>query len=207
LARVTYLRWKGLCASAGCLARQGAYDQVARSWRSWGRRYHTLEHLEACLREFDAARELAQYPTDVEFALWFHDAAYTTWLTNNELRSAELAARILSGCNLEAGAIERICTAIRATQHTSVPLQGDPALVVDIDLSILGQSSDLYGQFEVNVRREYWWVPKRRYRIARTAVLESFLERPVIYHFDFFRERYEAVARENLRAAIAQLKG
>jgi predicted metal-dependent HD superfamily phosphohydrolase len=205
VSRITWWRWQGLCAAAGCDAERSIYEQVLRSWRSRGRRYHTLAHLEACLREFDAARGLAQFPAEVEFALWFHDAAYTTWLTDNEMRSAELAARTLSACRLDAAAVERICAGIRATQHAATRLHGDPALIVDVDLSILGQPAAVYDQFEVDVRREYWWVPKRRFRIARSTVLQSFLKRPAIYHCQHFRERYEQAAQENLRRAIATL--
>jgi predicted metal-dependent HD superfamily phosphohydrolase len=91
---------------------------------------------------------------------------------------------------------------VLATAHTADRLTGDAALVVDIDLSILGQSQPLYDRFERNVRREYWWVPRRRFVAARRGILQSFLERSSIYCWPQFRERYEAAARANLARVI-----
>jgi predicted metal-dependent HD superfamily phosphohydrolase len=83
---------------------------------------------------------------------------------------------------------------------------GDAALVVDIDLSMLGQPERVYQEFERNVRREYWWVSRRRYVAGRCAILESFLKKPSIYRYPEFERRDEAPARANLAAAIAGLR-
>jgi predicted metal-dependent HD superfamily phosphohydrolase len=45
--------------------------------------------------------------------------------------------------------------AILATRHRDTEPTDDAALVVDIDLSILGQPALVYREFEHNVRREY----------------------------------------------------
>jgi predicted metal-dependent HD superfamily phosphohydrolase len=92
-----------------------------------------------------------------------------------------------------------------ATAHVADALTGDAALVVDIDLSILGRPQQVYDQFEKNVRREYWWVPRRRYVAARREILQSFLARSAIYHWPQFQELYEATARVNLERAIDAL--
>jgi predicted metal-dependent HD superfamily phosphohydrolase len=200
-------RWQAACAACGFAGTPRGYGRVIRGWSSWGRRYHTLGHLEACLEEFDQARSLAVRPGEVELALWFHDAVYRTRASDNEARSAVLAAEILSRDGLETGSVERVTAAIMATRHQGGEPSGDAALVVDIDLSILGQAEDVYLEFENNVRREYWWVPRRKFAAGRCAILESFLKRPAIYHFAEFRTRYETAARDNLAAAITKLKG
>jgi predicted metal-dependent HD superfamily phosphohydrolase len=166
-----------------------------------------LGHLEACLRKFDQVRDLAVNAGEVELGLWFHDAVYRTWRSDNEARSAALAAEIMGRGGAESGSIERVNAAIMATRHQGMEPNGDAALVVDIDLSILGQPEDAYQEFERNVRREYWWVPRRRYVAGRCSILESFLNRPSIYRYPEFQRRYEAAARVNLAAAIARLKG
>jgi predicted metal-dependent HD superfamily phosphohydrolase len=104
-------------------------------------------------------------------------------------------------------AVHRVVTSILATRHRGREPNGDAALVVDIDLSILGQPEATYLQFERNVRREYWWVPRRRYVAGRCAILESFLNRASIFRYPEFQRRYEATARVNLALAIARLNG
>jgi predicted metal-dependent HD superfamily phosphohydrolase len=199
-------RWLSLCDAVGCRGSARDFHGVLRRWRSWGRRYHTLAHLDACLREFDSVKSFADHPGEVEMALWFHDAIYRTWRADNELRSADWAARVLTVGGADSAVVERVRQLVLATRHGDEPLQGDAALVVDVDLSILGQSGVVYNQFERDVRREYWWVPRKKYVAARVGVLQGFLERQRIYHFDAFAERYEVRARENLAGAIGVLR-
>ena len=65
----------------------------------------------------------------------------------------------------------------------------------------------VYDRFERNVRREYFFVRRPRYIAGRSAVLQSFLDRPRIYGTDWFFARYEAAARQNLTHALAALHG
>jgi predicted metal-dependent HD superfamily phosphohydrolase len=199
-------RWRAVCKGCGFESTLRDYKRVIRGWSSWGRHYHVLGHLEACLKEFDRVRDLAVNAGEVELALWFHDAVYRTWRSDNEARSATLSAEIMGRGGAESGAIERVNAAIMATRHQGMEPNGDAALVVDIDLSILGQPDSVYQEFERNVRREYWWVPRRRYVAGRCAILASFLQRTLIYQYPEFQRRYEAPARANLAAAIAGLR-
>jgi predicted metal-dependent HD superfamily phosphohydrolase len=202
---LSFQRWSRACDAIGVQPLEREYRRVCRAWRSLGRHYHTLTHLDACLRELDAEIELAERPAEVELALWFHDAIYRTWRNDNEARSADLAARCLAAA--PADCRERIQRMILATVHRAEPLQGDPALTVDVDLSILGQPADTYAAFERAIRREYWWVPRARYVAGRGRVLKSFLDRANIYHHAPFREKYHQRARENLARALEQLGG
>ena len=198
-------RWRAACATLNVGACDREHRKLLRAWRGWGRHYHTVEHLAACLRELDGVRTHAQHPAEIELALWFHDAVYRTYRRDNELRSAEWAVQFLTAQGASADVVSRVRQLVLATAHLAEALTGDAALVVDIDLSILGQPQSVYDQFERNVRREYWWVPKHRYVTARSGILQSFLTRPAIYHWPQFRERYEAAARENLERAIRSL--
>jgi predicted metal-dependent HD superfamily phosphohydrolase len=206
LAVATLTRWRSVCDAIGIRSSDRQYARLLAAWSSFGRHYHTVEHLEACLREFDRARDLAQRPAEVEFALWFHDAIYRTYRKDNERRSAEWAARILAEQGAAADVIANVRELVMVTEHSAVTLTGDAALVVDIDLSILGTSPAVYDEFERNVRKEYWWVPERRFAAARYAILRSFLDRPSIYHWPRFQQRYEAAARANLERAIRALQ-
>jgi predicted metal-dependent HD superfamily phosphohydrolase len=203
-ALVNFDRWSRACIDVGVAPDEGDYRRVRRAWRGMGRHYHTLSHLEACLHELDAARELAVRPAEVELALWFHDAVYRSWRRDNEAQSAALAERMLRAA--PADTVERIRQSIFATMHRDEELAGDTALVADVDLSILGAPPGIYAQFERAIRREYWWVPRTKYVAGRGAVLTRFLERAAIYQHDSFYHRYEAQARANLAAALSQLR-
>jgi predicted metal-dependent HD superfamily phosphohydrolase len=202
-ALANFERWSRACMDIGVAADEGDYRRVRRAWSGMSRHYHTLTHLEACLREFDAARHLAARAGEVELALWFHDAVYRSWRRDNEQQSADLAARLLRAASIET--VERIRQMVLATTHRDEDFAGDTALVVDIDLSILGQTPEIYAQFERAIRREFWWVSRARYVAGRSAVLQKFLGRAAIYRHDHFRGKYESQARANITAALEQL--
>ena len=60
------------------------------------RYYHTLQHIAECLVRFHTIRHLATNPSEIEVALWFHDAIYDTRRDDNEVRSAEMGASVFS---------------------------------------------------------------------------------------------------------------
>jgi predicted metal-dependent HD superfamily phosphohydrolase len=203
MTAVNYARWSRVCIEVGVAPEERDYRRVRRAWRSMGRHYHTLEHLDACLRELDTARDLAVRAAEVELALWFHDAVYRGWRRDNEARSAALAAEVLRAAPIET--VARIRQMVLDTCHHDEELGGDTALVADVDLAILGQPPDAYAAFARAIRREYWWVPRARYAPARSAILQRFLGRSSIYQHDLFYERYERQARTNIAAELGSL--
>ena len=69
----------------------GADSWCTRLWRAH-RAYHTLRHIEACLAWMRDAPLEDDDRIAAEFAIWFHDAVYDTRASDNEERSADLAA-------------------------------------------------------------------------------------------------------------------
>lgn len=201
------VRWEALGAhldqSGNAWRREG--KRLVRSWGRWPRRYHNTPHLLACLRHLGDVRGQLDDAVAVELALWFHDAIYWPWRPLNEEKSALWAESFLRTAGLSPSLIATVSRHILDTRHQAVPSAGDAQWVVDIDLAILGQREAVYRQFEHDVRSEYRWVRWPRYVAGRSAVLQSFLDRPAIYNTPWFRERYETAARTNLAAAIAAL--
>lgn len=94
---------------------------------------------------------------------------------------------------------------IVATAHAASVHDEDAAVLVDVDLSILGADAQTYDRFECDVRKEYWWVPGPLFRQTRAKILQSFLDRPSVYATAHFRERLEQMAREDLGRAIGAM--
>jgi predicted metal-dependent HD superfamily phosphohydrolase len=171
------------------------------------RRYHDVRHIDDCLAQLDTALSLADAPEEVELALWFHDAVYDTTSSQNETRSAEWATTFLQAAGAAADKSARVAGHILATRHSAEPLSGDAALVVDVDLSILGRDPPEFATYEQAIREEYRWVPRLIYRRKRAEILQSFLDRRAIYQTSHFHARFERQARDNLDWAIQRLRG
>jgi predicted metal-dependent HD superfamily phosphohydrolase len=181
------------------------FAAIVAAYSEKHRHYHTREHIEHCLREFDSAVDLANEPAEIELALWFHDAIYDPYRSDNEERSADWACSLLQKHSADPARVERVRSLILATRHAVPATTPDSQLLVDIDLAILGADEQAYAVFEANVRKEYRWVPAILFRTKRAEILESFLSRPQIYSTRPFHERYEVSARRNLAKAIETL--
>lgn len=200
---------------ARCWSRIGAEgtgealrDDLRARYGEPHRRYHTVVHLEECLGAFAAAEArgvAADDPGAVEVALWFHDAVHDPKAGDDEARSAALARDRLGAAAVAEARVERVAALVLATRHSAVPRPGDEALVVDVDLAILGADPARFDEYDGQVREEYAWVPGPIYRRERRRVLQGFLARPSIYTTEDFRRRLEEPARGNLARAIARL--
>ena len=199
-------RWHQLMERWSAPQHDDVYAQLESAYAEPHRHYHTGQHIADCLEQFDMACDLTTAPEEVELALWFHDAIYRPTFSKNELRSAEWARRFLRSVGGDETRSQRVFDHIMATQHGAGTLSGDTAVVVDIDLSILGRETSEYDVYERAICEEYKWVPGPLYRKKRAEILESFLERPAIYETRHFHETYEESARENLRRAIETLR-
>jgi predicted metal-dependent HD superfamily phosphohydrolase len=185
-------------------------DELVRAYAAPERHYHNLTHIEAMLGLMRSYEDAVFDPQSVEAAIWFHDAVYDTRRHDNEERSAQLAADRLTGL-LSPDRIALIASMIRATAGHHVPdglddaQLRDCALFLDMDLSVLGSTPDVFAAYEEGVRREYGWVPDALWREGRRKVLQGFLDRPAIYMSPQFRARHEAAARSNLTRSLERL--
>ncbi|MCC6562382.1 MAG: N-methyl-D-aspartate receptor NMDAR2C subunit [Xanthomonadales bacterium] len=168
------------------------------------RHYHSLAHLEDCLRQAANLRPQFAHAGEVEFALWVHDAIYDTRKTDNEQRCADWARQSVITAGLDAAVARRIHELILATRHAALPATADAALLVDIDLSILGADAARFDAYEHEIRSEYHWVPSFLFNLKRKQLLREFLARPKIYSSAEYQRRLEAPARANLARSIAR---
>ncbi|MBX6367733.1 MAG: hypothetical protein IRZ04_07110, partial [Rhodospirillales bacterium] len=138
----------------------------------------------------------------VELALAWHDAVYDPRASDNEEKSAALFRAAATRHRLEprlAADVERLILRTKTHLAGSRP---DEQIMIDIDLSILGAAPDVFDAYDRSIRREYAHVPEAEWRERRTAVLRRFLLRDPLFTTRFFRERYEAQARDNLARAV-----
>jgi len=198
-------RWLKLMNSMGLPPCEECFDSLVVAYSERNRHYHTAQHIEAMLRHFDLTADLAEHSNEVELAIWFHDAIYKPFSSSNEKDSAEWAKEFLADNNYDENVIDRVYKLIMATQHEGVVGHRDEKLIVDIDLTILGTPKHVYDEFERNVRKEYRWVPSFIYRNKRKQLLKSFLAQDSIYHLEYFKDKFEDTARENINRVINAL--
>jgi predicted metal-dependent HD superfamily phosphohydrolase len=206
-AAISAAAWQRLWGELGARTVSGGLlNQLVAAYSERHRHYHTLRHLRECLAQFDAAASLARQPADVELALWFHDAVYDPQRDDNEERSADWARASVLAAGCAPQRAERIAELVLATKGHAAPAgDADCALLLDIDLAILGASAARFDGYEQEIRAEYAHLPQDRFEAARARVLQSFLDRPRIYLTDAYRDALEPAARSNLQRSLARL--
>ena len=184
------------------------FTELAIAHTQASRHYHNLNHIEYLLKLADSVRELAQSPSAIELAAWFHDYVYDPRQQNNEVESALYAKRTLTQLKLDPCLVISVEQIILSTQkHQPLSNYLDNKLFLDLDLAILGEPQSQYWQYARAIRQEYSWLSDRIYQEGRKQVLTNFLERERIYYTDYFWQRREQQARANLMAEIKLLSG
>jgi len=183
------------------------YERLTTAYAEAQRHYHNRQHIADCLAEFDQAQHLARQPAAVEFALWFHDAVYDPKAGDNEEQSAALAQRCFAEAGTSGPLAAAVARLVMATKSHEVGADSDTGLVVDVDLSILGQDERRFCDYEQQIRQEYAWVPKAVFASKRAEILQRFLARDRIFVTEWFRNKYERQARQNLEVSISKLRG
>lgn len=196
--------WKR-CVSASSDSAPCVSAELVRLYSEPHRRFHTLDHINDCLRRFDEVGPLMKRPEAVELALWFHDAIYKPGARDNEERSAELFARESAGA--EAAFTSRVCDLILATKHVVSDLPGDRGFMVDIDLGGFADPWDLFMSKGEDLRAEHATQSDDEYYRSQIKFLSRLERRRYFYCTSYYRSRYEKSAKENVHRLLELRKG
>lgn len=139
------------------------------------------------------------------FSIFYHDIIYNPERQDNEEQSAELAELRLKKLGLPDSSIRHCMGQIHATKSHAISEDTDTAFLLDIDLSVLGASAEVYSEYAAAIRKEYNMYPNHLYNPARKQVLQHFLHQEHIYKTPQLRKRCEASARQNLKEELLQL--
>jgi predicted metal-dependent HD superfamily phosphohydrolase len=198
--------WRSLWRSLGVThVDPGLLPTLVQRYSEPQRKYHTLQHLDACLTHFADLQAQAERPAEVGLALWFHDAVYEVGMPGNELKSADWARDALRTAGGHPEAAQRVHDLVMVTCHDVQPQNRDQEVLLDVDLAILGAAPAVFDAYEQQIRAEYALVPRDAFETRRRRILQQFLDRPRIYHTTQFHGQFETQARDNLAQSIRRL--
>jgi predicted metal-dependent HD superfamily phosphohydrolase len=195
--------WRRAVASPKSIPSHKVHDDLRRRLGGPDRRFHNLHHIRDCLHRFDEVVPLLTDPDAVEVALWFHDAVYEPSDGDNERRSAELF--LASSQGADPAFRRRVCGLILATRHQGLAHSNDRRFIEDIDLAGFGAPWDTFMRQGELLREEFASQTDDQYHTGQVIFLERLKQRPWFFATDYFRERYEAKAQENLDRLLALL--
>jgi predicted metal-dependent HD superfamily phosphohydrolase len=178
-------------------------DDLIAAYTAPGRHYHDLAHIEDCLAALARVENLSTQEREIlTEAIWWHDVVYDPTRNDNEELSAQFAER-----HVRADISGEVGRLIRLTKTHDVKADDRlGAIVISIDLSILGAEPARYDAYAAAIRQEFIHVPEPDYRAGRARVLDHFAAREMIYPDATFAARYDQQARTNLARELASLR-
>lgn len=167
-----------------------------------------LREMIALWRYMDGTPVVAglDHPAEYALALLLHHAVYDVSRSDNAERSAVVARawarRVLPGA--DADLVARL---VERTAHHGEPLDdlsAEEALLLDMDLAVLGADATSYDAYATSIRAEYALaMTDAEYLVARIAWLERMLTTRALYHTRRLQTYSDAAARENLARELA----
>jgi len=178
-------------------------EQLVAAYAAPGRHYHNLAHIEDSLAALARVENLSSLEREIlSAAIWWHDVVYDATRADNEELSAQLAET-----HVRKDIADEVGRLIRLTKTHDVARDDRlGAILISIDLSILGAEPARYDAYAAAIRQEFIHVPEADYRAGRARVLGQFAARPVIFPDAAFAARYDRRARENLARELASLR-
>ncbi len=160
--------------------------------------YHNLTHIENLLSQLTEVKNKIEDWDVILFAAYYHDIIYEATSRKNEEKSADFAKKRLVELNFPDNQISKCVSIILATKVHTLTKDSDTDYFIDADLSILGQTWTAYSDYSNQVRQEYSSYPNFIYNIARKKVLRHFLKMQTIFKTEYFINKFENKARENI---------
>lgn len=199
--------WKNLCSrySNDGLLVEKLWKEIDDQYSTKNRHYHTLAHLQFMV---DLARKHREVISDMEtllFSIFYHDIIYKAIRKDNEEKSAQLAQIRLHQLGVPYQKINKCARQILATKHHQSNNDQDTKVFLDLDLAILGSSSEDYRDYSRQIRKEFSFYPNFIYRLGRKKVLKYFLNKEYIYHTNVFRNSFEEQSIKNLENELASM--
>jgi predicted metal-dependent HD superfamily phosphohydrolase len=177
-------------------------EELVAAYAAPGRHYHNLTHIEDCLDALARVDGLSPAERDLlSEAIWWHDVVYDPTRSDNEELSARLAEQyVRADIGREVGRLIRLTKTHEVAQDDRLG-----AILISIDLSILGAEPARYDAYATAIRQEFIHVSDGDYRAGRARVLRQFAAREVIYPDATFAATYDRRARDNLARELASL--
>ncbi|XP_054162360.1 uncharacterized protein LOC128960313 [Oppia nitens] len=180
------------------------------------RKHYDLKHIANMFIHLDEYQKNIKSAKCVSYAIFFKNLSYDPKSVDNEEKSIELFKQFAEEADLNLNntiyneVIELIIlTKTHLTEeHKSETIFGneDKHYFLDFDLSYLGSNPESYTGYALKIRDEYNFMDETTYKTIRAKVLKSLLMIPKIFATKEFYDKYESVARNNIKCEIEILE-
>lgn len=183
------------------------WDDLVRAYSS-NRFHHNLSHIGYCLNYANIYNSISKQKEKVfdesdmkhlELAIFYHDYV-CEGKEDDEKKSFEILSSHLQKFNFDFNR-RMLDNLIMATKHSNndVKLGSKLCKVIhDVDLAILGDVNN-YGEYAMNIRKEYHSYEDTLYAQGRSDVLWKFFLKDELFYLGFFAKMFSEQADANTK--------
>jgi len=209
--------WQALTATH----KPGAWEALDAGYSESHRAYHSWEHIDDMLEKLDRFSGLAARPDLIATAIFWHDAVYRTLNDlggyrpdiDNVRDSGALFRRYTLLPESEADAVEAMIMAtgnhLQAGANRAYydGFGDDLGLFLDLDLSPLAASKEVFDANTEKVKKEFSWVPEAIFYDRRADILLGFnLEGVRLFRREETNNAWGDKARMNILWSVMELR-
>jgi predicted metal-dependent HD superfamily phosphohydrolase len=197
------------------------WDVLNTGYSEAHRAYHTWDHIAELLEGLDEFHVLAAKPELIATAVFWHDVVYTTRAPDGDRRSdfenvrdsAELFRAHTLLRTADADAVDELIMATadhihaEAKRHLYDGFAGDLDLFLDLDLSPLAVSEEIFAANLKNIRFEFASASDTEFYSGQVGMLEGFFNADArLFRRAETRKKWLAAAQANLALCISELR-
>lgn len=198
-------RWTDIFSELGLRGDPEVHAELRHAYSAPSRSCHNLHWIAERLGLLAEHRALARQPLLLELAIWFHAAHLDVRRADNELRNAEWSQRVMAEAGASPERAQQLYDLVLATAPHAELSGEDQCLLLDVLSAIYAARGARYDEFERQRRQEYRHVPQALYQSMRRKALRDLQQAPHIFFTAAFRQRYEALARDNIQRVLRQM--
>ncbi|XP_053975219.1 uncharacterized protein LOC128886061 [Hylaeus anthracinus] len=191
------------------------FTKLQEAYSEEKRTYHNLDSLREKLNCYYEIKDNLKKPQAMLLALFFQNFEYDPKALDGESKNLEHFSEFADEAGLPAGAElrEEVCQLLEVTATHSTEAhkisgvfgEEDCHYLLDLDMAVLGSSSENYAEYREKIRGEYSFLSEPMYTALRLKVLQNFVQIPNIFATEEFRKKYEEQARQNIQAEVELL--
>jgi len=198
-----------------------SWNTLNAAYKEPQRSYHAWDHIDELLHKLDELNELAARPDIIATAIFWHDAVYATRAQDGGFRadsenvrdSEALFRRHTLLSKADANAVSEMIMATarhldaRATIEHYPGFSKDLDLFLDLDLSPLAASREIFSRNLDRIRFEYSWVPEAAFCLGRLEMLDRFAKiGPALYRRKETSALWLDAARNNINRTLSEMR-
>lgn len=170
------------------------YNLVKPYYEEPHRHYHNMDHI-----NFMLDNSYVELTKQQHLAILFHDIVYIPNNHNNE----ELSVKLMRNLIPDEDTFEASLIIMNTVDH--IPTSDNSKLVSDLDMLSIGLDYERFENDTNNIRKEFSHLSDKEWRRGRCDFLVDMYGKDRIFHTDYYHERYEKQAKENITRAISEL--